>query len=241
MRFATGLSRNASDRQGEQGEIWTEHKFMFIWFHLTFRCEDIWKWAKWFCVKACTGWFFFRCIIMEQFFASYYGMNINDQKFCTMHLSSWCCVAVFDSLFQRVFLCVSACWKEEARSWLSSCMICCEWPLLANWGQHESQCSSCVNTLSYLLLSPSHTHTLHTHSYPPHHPTFGCWTWLRRGEAVVVALSITNFFLHLSLPSALSSRTVTKTNVNTSSLFFYVYINDSSVHSEYNSWRQALV
>lgn len=170
MRFATGLSRNASERQGEQGEIWTEHKFMFIWLHLTFRCEDIWKWAKWFCVKACTGWFFFRCIIMEQSFASYYGMNINDQKFCTMHPSSWCCVAVFDSLFQRVFLCVSACWKEEARSWLSSCMICCEWPLLANWGQHESQCSSCVNTLSYLLLSPSHTHTLHTHSYPPPPP-----------------------------------------------------------------------
>lgn len=188
MRSATGLSHNASQRQGERGEIWTEHTFMSVWSHLTFRCDEIWKWRKGFCLKVCTGCFVFVCFFVYHH-ATIVWMLLwcehNRQKFCTMYLSSWWYVGVCERGFS---VCVSVHGEKKKRSLTVSCMICCEWPLLANWGQHESQCSSCVNT--YTQISLSYAPQWHT---PP--PT-GCWTCLRKKVEAVVALHITNSFQH---------------------------------------------
>lgn len=92
--FTTGLSRNASERPEERGEIGTRasnHNLCLFGCVFNSLAKRYGNKRKQFCVLG-------RDITMQPSFIRY-----NGQKFCTAHQSPWCCVY---SVFQKVFQCV---------------------------------------------------------------------------------------------------------------------------------------
>lgn len=111
----------------ERNILCWEHEFMFIWLRFNI---SLWRKMEMDKMILCKG-----CVYGMIIFLVYYHGTIlrtllrqehNGQKCWTMHPSSWCCVAVFDSVFQSVCVCVcvkSVCQctvKSRSSVWLSA-------------------------------------------------------------------------------------------------------------------------